>query len=422
MMNTEAFIKLLKKELIPAMGCTEPIAIAYATSLARSYMPEDEIVGVDVYVSGNIIKNVKSVKIPNTKGRKGIKVAAAAGIVGGQSELKMEVLSKMSDAQCEMIDDFLNRVDVCVHDLISDCALDILVKLKGVSHQVTVKIQNEHTNVVFISVDGNVLIDEKQVYKRQEEDLNFLTMESIYEFASSCDIDLLKDVLDRQIEYNMAIAKCGMETNYGANIGKVVLENEGDTPLSKAKAYAAAGSDARMSGCELPVIIVSGSGNQGMCTSVPVIVYAKEKGIDPERLYRALILADLSTIYQKKQIGRLSAYCGAVCAGASAGAGIAFLDGGNLDDICHTIVNALAITSGIICDGAKASCAAKILVSVNAGILGYQMYQMGNQFYNGEGIVSQNIDKTIQNVGKLAREGMKTTDEKIIHIMIQNEN
>lgn len=417
----QAYVRILKKELVPAMGCTEPIAIAYAAAYAKDLMDGDEIVQVDIHASGNIIKNVKSVTVPNTQGRKGIEAAAAIGIVAGDASKELQVVSKVKKEDIEKLDAFLRDVKIQVHHACTSCALEVMVSLTGKVHHVDVQIKQEHSHIVYVKKDKEVLIDikmEEQI--KEDEDYARLTMEGVYEFSMSADIDDVKEILQRQIDYNTAIAEEGLAKGYGANIANVLLKTYGDCVQVRAKAMAAAGSDARMSGCELPVIINSGSGNQGISASLPVITYAKEYKKDEETLFRALLLSNLTTLYQKLHIGRLSAYCGAVSAGAGAGAGICYILGGDYDAICHTVVNALAITSGIICDGAKPSCAAKIASAVDAGILGCEMYRQGHQFYKGEGIVAKDIEATIDCIGQLACKGMKDTDEEIIELMIHS--
>lgn len=416
----DAYIALLNKELVPAMGCTEPIAIAYAAAVATSYM-EYPIEKVDIYASGNIIKNVKSVTVPNTGGRKGIQSAAAIGIVAGDASKGLEVIAHVNNEQIKMMEEFIKNTDIQIHHEQSNCALKVGIQVSGQGHSVYVCIQNEHSNIVCIKKDEELIFDHQSDKETQELlDAMEFSMKSIYEFTLMAEIEDVKEVLDRQMGYNYNIAEEGLKGNYGANIGSVLLSTYGNDVQTRARAYAAAGSDARMSGCELPVIICSGSGNQGITCSVPVIVYAKELGVNEEQLYRALLISNLTTLYQKKYIGRLSAFCGAVSAGVGAGAGISYLLGGDYDAICHTVVNALAIASGMICDGAKASCAAKIATAVDAGIMGCMMYRNGKQFYKGEGIVCKNIEETIMGVGHLARDGMKKTDDEIIRLMIQN--
>lgn len=414
-----AYVQTLKEELVPAMGCTEPIALAYGAARAREVlgeMPDRVVVGA----SGSIIKNVKSVIVPNTDHLKGIPAAAAAGIVAGDADKELEVIASVSSEQTAQMKEFMEQVPITVEHIDNGITFDIVITLyKGVSYA-RVRIANYHTNIVLVEKNGE-LLEKKLVAGESEDgltDRSLLNMRDILDFARTVDIEDVREVLERQIDYNWAIAEEGIRGNYGANIGSVLLDMEGESVRVRAKAMAAAGSDARMNGCELPVIINSGSGNQGITASVPVIVYAKDMKVSHETLLRALTLSNLTAIHQKTAIGRLSAYCGAVSAGAGAGAGIAYLHGGDYKEIVHTVVNALAIVSGIVCDGAKASCAAKIASAVDAGILGYQMYIRGQQFYGGDGIVTKGVEETLKNVGRLGKEGMKATNEEIIQIMI----
>lgn len=414
-----AYVQILKEELVPAMGCTEPIALAYAAAKAREVLGErpDK---VEIGASGSIIKNVKSVIVPNTDHLKGIPAAAAAGIIAGQPDKELEVISSVSKDQIEEMKKFLQEAEISVDYIDHGITFDIVVKVSKGDSTATVRIENYHTNIVLIEKNGQVLFEEKVEGEKEEglTDRSLLNMKDILEFANTVDLEDIRETIGRQIQYNTAIAQEGLRGDYGANIGRVLLKMEGDNIRVRAKAMAAAGSDARMNGCELPVIINSGSGNQGMTCSLPVIEYAKELNSGEEKLYRALTLSNLVAIHQKTGIGRLSAYCGAVCAGAAAGAGIAYLYGGGYEEISHTVVNALAIVSGIVCDGAKASCAAKIASSVEAGILGYHMYKCGQQFYAGDGIVTKGVDETIKNIGRLGKEGMKETNVEIIDIMV----
>ena len=414
-----AYVQTLKEELVPAMGCTEPIALAYGAARAREVlgeMPDRVVVGA----SGSIIKNVKSVIVPNTDHLKGIPAAAAAGIVAGDADKELEVIASVSSEQTAQMKEFMEQVPITVEHIDNGITFDIVITLyKGVSYA-RVRIANYHTNIVLVEKNGEIL-EKKPVAGESEDgltDRSLLNMKDILDFARTVDIEDVREVLERQIDYNWAIAEEGIRGNYGANIGSVLLDMEGESVRVRAKAMAAAGSDARMNGCELPVIINSGSGNQGITASVPVIVYAKDMKVSHETLLRALTLSNLTAIHQKTAIGRLSAYCGAVSAGAGAGAGIAYLHGGDYKEIVHTVVNALAIVSGIVCDGAKASCAAKIASAVDAGILGYQMYIRGQQFYGGDGIFTKGVEETPKNVGRLGKEGMKATNEEIIRIMI----
>ena len=411
----QAYVQILKEELVPAMGCTEPIALAYAAAKAR------EVLGcipdrVCIEASGSIIKNVKSVIVPNTDHLKGIPAAAAAGIIAGKAEKELEVIAEVSKEDTVRMKEYLETTPITVEHVDNGITFEIVVNVYHGDSYAKVRIANYHTNIVLIEKDGQVL-HQIEVQGEKEEgltDRSLLNVEDILDFANTVEVEDVKETLDRQIAYNTAISQEGLRGDYGANIGSVLLATYGDDVRTRAKAAAAAGSDARMNGCELPVIINSGSGNQGMTASLPVIEYAKELKASEEELYRALTVSNLVTIHQKTGIGRLSAFCGAV----SAGAGIAYLLGGSYEEIAHTIVNALAIVSGIVCDGAKASCAAKIASAVDAGILGYNMYKQGQQFYDGDGIVIKGVDATIRNVGRLGKDGMKGTNEEIIRIMV----
>ena len=414
-----AYVQILKEELKPAMGCTEPIALAYAAAMARKVLgeiPEKVVIGA----SGSIIKNVKSVIVPNTDHLKGIPAAAAAGIIAGDPDRELEVIASVSPEQIEEMKQFLKEADISVEHVDNGLTFDIIVTVFRGESYAKVRIANYHTNIVLIEKNGEVLL-EVPVQGESEEgltDRTLLNMKDIWDFINTVDVEDIREVLDTQIRCNVAIAEEGLRGNYGANIGKVLIDMNGNDVRTRARAMAAAGSDARMNGCELPVIINSGSGNQGITASVPVVVYAKELGVEEDKLYRALALSNLTAIHQKTPIGRLSAYCGAVNAGAGAGAGIAYLCGGGYEEVIHTVVNAVAIISGMVCDGAKASCAAKIAEAVDAGILGYNMYIRGQQFHDGDGIVTSGIEATIKNVGRLAKEGMRETNEEIINIMI----
>lgn len=418
------YINVLKEELIPAMGCTEPIAIAYAGAIAREHLgclPER----VEIEVSGNIIKNVKSVIVPNTGGLRGIEVAAAAGIVAGDAAKELKVISEVSTEAVAVIHKFLESTPITVNFSDSKKIFDIMITVYGNGHSAYVRICEFHTNIVEIREDDKYVL-QKDIAVEDSlgfTDRGFMNVQEMIEFADTARIEDVKDILDLQIECNVNISEEGLAGDYGANIGKVLLKTYGtDDVKIRAKAKAAAGSDARMNGCEMPVVINSGSGNQGITASIPVIEYAKELGVSDEKRYRALLVSNLITIHLKSGIGRLSAYCGAVSAGCASGAGIAYLYGGGVDEVSHTIVNSLAITSGIICDGAKASCAAKIATAIDAGILGYHMYKEGQQFYGGDGIVSKGVENTIKNVGQLAKEGMATTDQEILKIMTKTQS
>lgn len=415
----DAYVEILKEELVPAMGCTEPIAIAYAAAVARETLGSTPKT-VRISASGNIIKNVKSVVVPNTGGLRGIAAAAAAGIIAGKAEKKLEVLAEITKEEIEEISDYLKTVPFQITASDSKCIFDIYVEVQDEEHSAEVQIQGHHTNIVQIRKNGETLFGKE--YSEDENgtgtDRHLLNVEQIITFANEVKISDVKETIERQIEYNMAIAREGLRGNWGANIGKILLQSYGNSVQNRAKAMAAAGSDARMNGCEMPVVINSGSGNQGMTASLPVIVYAEDMQASRETLIRALVVSNLVSIHLKTGIGTLSAYCGAISAGCGAGAGITYLYGGGYTEVAHTIVNALAINSGVVCDGAKASCAAKIASAVEAGTLGMKMYQFGSQFYGGDGIVATGIEETIDNVGQLARDGMRETDKKIIEIMI----
>ena len=461
----QTYVNILKHELICAMGCTEPVALAYCAAVARSVLgglPDR----IKVEASGNIIKNVKSVVVPNTGGRRGIAAAAAVGVLGGNENAGMQVIANVPDEVKNQLGAFLEQTPIEVAPLDSPCVLDMIVTVSKGEKSAKVRIADEHTNIVYIEKDGKELsiasasasaekdapsaapsassanasdacsdgatgessdacshdaTGEASAPENDPEnslDYSLLTVRGIYDFACTCDLEDVCPVIERQIRMNTAISDEGLRSDYGANIGKVLLKGGTDV-RTRAKARAAAGSDARMNGCELPVVICSGSGNQGMTASLPVIEYAKELQADHETLLRALLISNLTTLHAKAGIGRLSAYCGAVSAGAGAGAGIAYLYGGDEEDIAHTIVNTLAISSGIVCDGAKSSCAAKIATAVETGILGFEMYRNGQQFYDGEGLVVKGVENSIDNFSRLGRVGMRETDREIILMMTE---
>lgn len=416
----KVYANILREELVPAMGCTEPIAIAYAGALAKNILGAlpDRVL---VEVSGNILKNVKSVVVPHTEGLRGISAAVTIGIVAGDYEKELEVLSGVTKEQIGTAKNFLSSIPIDVKWVDSPNIFDIMVTLQKGEETAFVRIAEHHTNIVCIKKNNEILF-EKAIISSENglTDHSMLSIDKIVEFAVNTELAPIRENIERQINYNMAIAEEGIKGSYGANIGSTLLSSGTSDVYQKMRAYAAAGSDARMNGCEMPVIICSGSGNQGITASVPVIVYARDKGVSEDELIRALIVSNLVTIHLKSGIGRLSAYCGVVSAGVGAAAGIAYLDGGRYDTIAHTIVNALAMDSGIICDGAKASCAAKIASAVDAGLLGLIMYQNGNEFYSGEGLVAKGVENTIRNIGYLARNGMAETDKEIIRIMLES--
>ena len=418
----KTYVEILKRELVCAMGCTEPIAIAYCAAVARKalgMLPSE----IDVAASGNIIKNVKSVIVPNTGGLRGIEAAAAIGALAGDAEAGLQVVSHVMPDEIAALPGYMEQTAFSVSAAESEFLLDIEVTVRANGHFATVRAVQEHTNIVLVETDAGVLFskdpDEDTGKDEGAPDYTLLNVADICEFADTCELDDVRPILERQLSCNCAIAEEGLRGNYGAGIGKVLLTAYGDDVRTRARAYAAAASDARMNGCDLPVVINSGSGNQGITASLPVYVYAKELGASEEKLYRALLVSNLVTLHEKTGIGRLSAYCGAVSAGAGAGAGITYLHGGGCREISHTIVNALAVTSGIVCDGAKSSCAAKIAMAVEAGILGFEMYSCGKQFYGGDGLVAKGVENSIANFSRLGRVGMRETDKEIIRMMTE---
>lgn len=416
----QVYCDILKEELRPAMGCTEPIAIAYSASVARSYM-EKEPTAITIYLSGNIIKNTKSVVVPATGGMHGIPAAVIAGTVANKPELVLEVLSALGEKDIAKMKALLESCEVEVKELDTTHIFEILLVMKNDAEEVRVRLLDRHTNLVYVEKNGKVLLrnEKEEADGGIKTDRTLLNVEDIVAFAETANLEDVKELLERQIACNMAIANEGIKNEYGACIGRIIYKDGNCSISEKARAFAAAGSDARMNGCELPVCIISGSGNQGMTASIPVVIYAQELGKSHEEMLRALLVSDLITVHLKTGIGCLSAYCGAISAGCGCGAGIAYLNGGRFEEIAHTIVNALAILSGTICDGAKSSCAAKIAMAVENGILGYEMYKNGHQFYGGDGIISKGVENTIANIGRLAQKGMCGTDKEIIRIMLQ---
>ena len=413
------YIALLRRELVPALGCTEPIAIAYAAARARRLlgcMPTS----MTVHCSGNIIKNVKSVIVPTTNGLRGIDTSAILGALAGDPELGMEVLRNVTPEQVEQVRQLRDTGMCKILPLKSTANLHILLEVSGNGHSALVEIRDAHTNVIREERDGVVVTGTASGCASptgSEESCCDLSIENIYWFAETVDLAEIEPILEKQLDYNMAIAQEGLRGEWGAQVGKTLLAS-GDSLASRAAAYAAAGSDARMGGCVLPVIINSGSGNQGMTVSLPVIVFAQEKGLSREETLRALALSNLVALFQKSFIGKLSAYCGAVSAACGSAAGIAYLCGDSLEVIEDTVINTIANVSGMVCDGAKSSCAAKIATAVQAGFLGHEMAIRGHAFRNGEGLVKSDADKTVEVFGRMAREGMRATDEEILRLMV----
>ena len=412
----DSYLNILREELLPALGCTEPIAVALASAKAMEALGEPPV-ECRAEVSGNIIKNVKAVTVPNTGGLRGIEAAVAAGIVGGRPELGLEVLSRVTPEEISAMGNFLRDCPIHVLPAEGDRIFYIRITLRSAGHTAGCEIADYHTNITRIWRDEACLYQGGSGQSAQT-DRSVLSVEEIVAFADTMDSRDAAPVLERQIACSTAISREGLKGGWGAEVGKTLLRLHGDRLDVRLRAAAAAGSDARMNGCELPVIIVSGSGNQGMTASLPVIEYANAIGADHDRLLRALALADLITIHQKTGVGRLSGFCGATSAGCGAACGIAYLDGGDADLISRTITNTLGICSGMICDGAKSSCAAKIAAAVEAGLEGYEMAKSGRSFAEGDGIIGADVEQTIANVGRLARQGMRQTDVEILHIML----
>ena len=418
--TTEAYYGILERELVPATGCTEPIAIAYAAAVMRETLgglPERMCVAV----SGNILKNAKSVVVPNTSGKKGIAASAAAGVVAGDAARLLEVIDSVTESQQAEIAQFLLNTPITVECVEDGLTLDIRITGWRGEESAFIRIAGAHTNIVRLEKNGEVIREEPAIFAAYTGDApSILNTADIVAFADLADLNRLNTLLRRQLSYNLAISDYGLTHSCGACVGQVLLSSGESDVATRARAWAAAGSDARMSGVEMPVVIVSGSGNQGITASVPVAIWVEEKGHSEEQLLRALIVSDLITLHQKTGIGRLSAFCGAVCAGCGAGAGIAYLEGGGYEAVAHTVVNALAIISGMVCDGAKASCAGKIAAAVDAGILGYRMYTQHQEFVSGDGIVVKGVDNTIRNIGRLAKDGMRETETQILSIMLES--
>ncbi len=414
------YLAILREEIVPALGCTEPIAIAYASAKARSVLgclPEH----ITVKCSGNIIKNVKAVIVPTTGDMKGIETSAVLGAVGGNPDKKLEVLVGVTEEDLALTRELLKK-KICSVELIEGVSsLQIIVEMTAGNESSLVEIAFSHTNIVRIEHNGALLFKKGlSVQNATETDRSLLNLKDIYTFATTVNLEDVADLMERQVDCNLKIAREGLSNKYGANVGSTILEHYGDDVRNRARALPAAGSDARMNGCVLPVMINSGSGNQGMTVSLPVEVYAEELEVTREKKIRALVLSNLIGIYQKNELGKLSAYCGAVSAAVGAGAAIAYLNNASYEVIEETIVNTLGNVSGIVCDGAKASCAAKIASSVDAAILAYHMASERRGFHCGEGLVKENAEKTLKSYGRMGREGMRATDVEILRIMLEN--
>ena len=414
-----AYTAILQEELLLATGCTEPIAVAYCAAKLREVLggkPEEVL----AEVSGNILKNVKSVVVPNTNGRRGIGAAIAVGIVAGDADAELQVIANVTEDDAAAIQGYLDATSIRVTCPETPCLLDIFLHGKRAGHTAAVRVANNHTTIIYIEKDGQILLEKPLTANAEDnlQDKSVLNVKDILTYAETVPLSTIEPVIGRQIACNTAIAEEGLKNSWGANIGSTLLQSS-DNIETQARAWAAAGSDARMNGCEMPVVICSGSGNQGITASVPVWRYGKLMGSDEEKILRAVCLSDLITIHQKTGIGRLSAYCGAVSAGVGAGCGIAWLRGADYEGVCHTLENAVAMISGCICDGAKASCASKIAMGVECGILGYNMYLGGNNFQPGHGIMGTDVEDTIRHVGVLAAQGMRETDRVILKIMTE---
>lgn len=416
------YLLILKSELIKALGCTEPIAIAYAAAKAKAVlgqMPNK----IEIGCSGNIIKNVKGVVVPNTGGLIGISAAAIAGVVGGNAEKALQVLEGIKEENLTVIRQLLNDGFCSVYHLKGVENLYITAKAFSEEDYAEIHIQDSHTNIVKIIKNGATIFENRNDEASKEEELagdtTLLTVQDILEFAETVDMNILRELLMGQIQMNTAISEDGLKNNYGANVGKTLLKYYGNDVETRAKAKAAAGSDARMSGSALPVVINSGSGNQGITVSIPVIEYAKELNVSEDKLLKALIISNLISIHQKSQIGKLSAYCGAVSAAAGSAAGITYLYGGGYEELSRSIINTIANVGGMVCDGAKPSCAAKIASAVDAAILGHHLSIQGNVFKDGEGLVKDDVESTIKSIGRMGKKGMEGTDIEIINIMLE---
>ena len=417
----EEYLNILNEELKKAMGCTEPIAISFLACTLRDLLGEMPRI-VNIYVSGNILKNVKSVVVPNSGGLRGIRAAVSLGIIGGVKELNLECISKVTDEQRIKAKEYMDNTPIKILSSEDGFIFDIQIVMHGKNNVAEGRIVDNHTNIVYLRKNNDVILKKDISNSKKVSNLtdrSLLNVEDIYRFAQEIQLDKVEELMETQIRCNMEIANYGLTHNYGANIGLTLLKSYPSDVAIRAKAYAAAASDARMNGCEMPVVINSGSGNQGITCSIPVVIYAEELKVKREKLIRALVVSNLLTTHFKSGIGRLSAFCGAVAAGCAAGAAISYLHGGGIKEISHTLINSLAIVSGIICDGAKASCAAKIASSIDAGILGFNLYRTGNRFYAGEGIVTQGVEETIKNVGIIASQGMLETDKEIIQLMFR---
>lgn len=418
------YLDILKQELVPALGCTEPIAIACAAAKARRLLgsfPES----LEMKLSGNIIKNVKGVTVPNSGGLKGIDIAAVLGMVGGNADKALEVLEEITPEHIARAKELASR-GICTYSLAENVP-NLYISAKAVcgGHYAEVVIAHQHTNIIKMEKDGEVLLDRTQEAEEKTDDTvdrSRLTVKDILDFADQVRIEDIEEIISRQIRLNTAISQEGLDNNYGAQIGKTLMHVWGKSATTRACARAAAGSDARMGGCSMPVVINSGSGNQGITVSLPVIVYAEEWEVSRDKLYRSLVVSNLIAVHQKYYIGSLSAYCGAVSAACGAGAGITYMYGGTYEQVSLTIINTLGNVGGIVCDGAKPSCAAKIASSVDAALMAFHLSIQNKSFLPGEGLIKGDVEETIKSMGYIGRVGMKTTDTEILNVMIDRVN
>ncbi|HJB89003.1 MAG TPA: L-serine ammonia-lyase, iron-sulfur-dependent, subunit alpha [Candidatus Blautia excrementigallinarum] len=418
------YLDILKQELVPALGCTEPIAIACAAAKARRLLgsfPES----LEMKLSGNIIKNVKGVTVPNSGGLKGIDIAAVLGMVGGNADKALEVLEEITPEHIARAKELASR-GICTYSLAENVP-NLYISAKAVcgGHYAEVVIAHQHTNIIKMEKDGEVLLDRTQEAEEKTDDTvdrSRLTVKDILDFADQVRMEDIEEIISRQIRLNTAISQEGLDNNYGAQIGKTLMHVWGKSATTRACARAAAGSDARMGGCSMPVVINSGSGNQGITVSLPVIVYAEEWEVSRDKLYRSLVVSNLIAVHQKYYIGSLSAYCGAVSAACGAGAGITYMYGGTYEQVSLTIINTLGNVGGIVCDGAKPSCAAKIASSVDAALMAFHLSIQNKSFLPGEGLIKGDVEETIKSMGYIGRVGMKTTDTEILNVMIDRVN
>ena len=418
------YLDILKQELVPALGCTEPIAIACAAAKARRLLgsfPES----LEMKLSGNIIKNVKGVTVPNSGGLKGIDIAAVLGMVGGNADKALEVLEEITPEHIARAKELASR-GICTYSLAENVP-NLYISAKAVcgGHYAEVVIAHQHTNIIKMEKDGEVLLDRTQEAEEKTDDTvdrSRLTVKDILDFADQVRMEDIEEIISRQIRLNTAISQEGLDNNYGAQIGKTLMHVWGKSATTRACARAAAGSDARMGGCSMPVVINSGSGNQGLTVSLPVIVYAEEWEVSRDKLYRSLVVSNLIAVHQKYYIGSLSAYCGAVSAACGAGAGITYMYGGTYEQVSLTIINTLGNVGGIVCDGAKPSCAAKIASSVDAALMAFHLSIQNKSFLPGEGLIKGDVEETIKSMGYIGRVGMKTTDTEILNVMIDRVN